>query len=73
VTSGKLAGTARLQPLRFAVSVRRYMQPPLPIRTSNTPRDVAHLLDRDDEEYSPSLGWKYDGEAFSSSSPGLSR
>ena len=61
VASGRLAGTVRLQPLRARVRYAHRPQPPFPIRTSNTPRDMALYLDRDEKEYSPSLGWKYGG------------
>ncbi len=50
----------------------------VPDPTSNTPRD-APLMDRDEKEYSPSLGWKYGGgylfaaEFYFSSLPGLTR
>jgi hypothetical protein len=60
VTSGRLAGTTRLQPLRARVRYARNPQPPFPIHTSNTPRD-APLMDQDKKEYNPSLGWKCDG------------
>jgi hypothetical protein len=39
VTSGRLAGTTRLQPLHSRCVTPR-MQPPLPARESNTPRDA---------------------------------
>jgi len=61
VTSGRLAGTTRLQPLRARVRYAPYPQPPFPIRTIVTLAIVPLLLDQDMKEYSPSLRWKYDG------------
>ena len=43
VTSGRLAGTMRLQPPRIRVRYARCPQPPFPIRMSNTPRDMPYL------------------------------
>lgn len=61
VASGRLAGTVRLQPLRLSRRVPRETAATVPDPHVAHAARHALSLDRDQKEYSPSLGWKYDG------------